>query len=290
MDQNISKVEVINESENEEEENGFIEKKDKKKREKLSKTYEKFIKKGSLKKEIPKIKNEKKENINNTTSMNESCNKGNISIKQEEKPKEEKNENEAKLKHYLSYWKIINRPSKIEKIVNEVNENIVKQKNVLLEELINEESKFQSNIVDMKENIQSIKSFNDENNYLNINKFILTVQNQLTVLIKESKEINLREKLFNIEISDFTILLNTSTTNDSNTNLFGQKNNGTGFFNSTINGNINKDLPLNNKTGFENDMLLQKTNMFSNTKPADSINFMNNNISNLNNNATPSFS
>ncbi|SBS94692.1 conserved Plasmodium protein, unknown function, partial [Plasmodium ovale curtisi] len=30
--------------------------------------------------------------------------------------------------------------------------------------------------------------------------------------------------------------------------------------------------------------------MFSNTKPADSINFMNNNISNLNNNATPSFS
>ncbi|ETB58412.1 hypothetical protein YYC_04018 [Plasmodium yoelii 17X] len=108
---------------------------------------------------------------------------------------------------YLSYWKIINRPSKIEKIVKEVNENIVKQKNVLLEELINEESKFQSNIVDMKENIQSIKSFNDENNYLNINKFILTVQNQLTVLIKESKEINLREKLFNIEISDFTILL-----------------------------------------------------------------------------------
>ncbi|KEG04532.1 hypothetical protein YYE_00107 [Plasmodium vinckei vinckei] len=86
-----------------------------------------------------------------------------------------------------------------------------------------------------------------------------------------------------------TNLLNTSTTNDSNTNLFGTKNNGTGFFNSTINGNINKDLPLNNKTGFENDMLLQKTNMFSNTKPADSINFMNNNISNLNNNTTPSF-
>ncbi|VTZ70086.1 nucleoporin NUP313, putative [Plasmodium chabaudi chabaudi] len=87
-----------------------------------------------------------------------------------------------------------------------------------------------------------------------------------------------------------TNLLNTSTNNDNNTNLFGQKNNGTGFFNSTINGNINKDLSLNNKTGFENDMLLQKTNMFSNTKPADSINFMNNNISNLNNNAAPSFS
>ncbi|ETW33267.1 hypothetical protein PFTANZ_06013 [Plasmodium falciparum Tanzania (2000708)] len=108
---------------------------------------------------------------------------------------------------YLSYWKIINRPSKIEKIVKEVNENIKKQKNVLLEELINDESKFQSSIVDMKENVQSIKSFNDENNYLSINKFILTVQNQLALLIKESKEINYREKLFNIEISDFSILL-----------------------------------------------------------------------------------
>ncbi|CRG98628.1 dynein heavy chain, putative [Plasmodium relictum] len=108
---------------------------------------------------------------------------------------------------YLSYWKIINRPSKIEKIVKEVNENIIKQKNILLEELINDETKFQSSIIDMKENVQSIKSFNDENNYLSINKFILTVQNQLTVLIKESKEINYREKLFNIEISDFSILL-----------------------------------------------------------------------------------
>ncbi|KJP87906.1 hypothetical protein AK88_02510 [Plasmodium fragile] len=107
---------------------------------------------------------------------------------------------------YLSYWKIVNRPSKIEKIVKEVNEHIVKQKNILLEELINDESKFQSSIVDMKENVQSIKSFNDESNYLSINKFILTVQNQLAVLIKESKEINYREKLFNIEISDFSIL------------------------------------------------------------------------------------
>ncbi|ANQ06174.1 Uncharacterized protein PCOAH_00004920 [Plasmodium coatneyi] len=107
---------------------------------------------------------------------------------------------------YLSYWKIVNRPSKIEKIVKEVNEHIVKQKNILLEELINDESKFQSSIVDMKENVQSIKSFNDEGNYLSINKFILTVQNQLAVLIKESKEINYREKLFNIEISDFSIL------------------------------------------------------------------------------------
>ncbi|CRG98212.1 dynein heavy chain, putative [Plasmodium gallinaceum] len=108
---------------------------------------------------------------------------------------------------YLSYWKIINRPSKIEKIVKEVNENIIKQKNILLEELINDETKFQSSIVDMKENVQSIKSFSDENNYISINKFILTVQNQLAVLIKESKEINYREKLFNIEISDFSILL-----------------------------------------------------------------------------------
>ncbi|EUD65213.1 hypothetical protein C922_04342 [Plasmodium inui San Antonio 1] len=107
---------------------------------------------------------------------------------------------------YLSYWKIVNRPSKIEKIVKEVNQHIVKQKNILLEELINDESKFQSSIVEMKENVQSIRSFNDESNYLSINKFILTVQNQLAVLIKESKEINYREKLFNIEISDFSIL------------------------------------------------------------------------------------
>ncbi|SCM18172.1 conserved Plasmodium protein, unknown function [Plasmodium berghei] len=94
-------------------------------------------------------------------------------------------------------------------------------------------------------------------------------------------------------------LLNTTTSNGNNTALFGQKASGTGFFNSTINGNINKDLLLNNKAGFENDMLLQKTNMFSNTKPADSINFMNNNnnmintnntnISSLNNNAVSSF-
>ncbi|CAD2109957.1 ribonuclease, putative [Plasmodium vinckei] len=96
MDQNISKVEVINESENEEEENGFIEKKDKKKREKGSKRRkeQKRQKKEELKRKRKELRKEKKKIIKGYLKAEKKKEKE----KEKEKKKEQKKDEPIKKK------------------------------------------------------------------------------------------------------------------------------------------------------------------------------------------------
>ncbi|KEG00277.1 conserved Plasmodium protein, unknown function [Plasmodium vinckei vinckei] len=152
--------------------------------EKLSKTYEKFIKKGSLKKE-------KKENINNTTSMNQSCNKGSIPIKEEEKPKEEnklkRNEKENdKIYKELNY-KIKNLEKKLKK---QITLNCSLQQKLTKHYI--EKSKYEKLFVDcvhqIKKDLGKLSMSNDKEKYIDENFSSLINESKFSYFTKEDKK------------------------------------------------------------------------------------------------------
>ncbi|SCN58595.1 conserved Plasmodium protein, unknown function [Plasmodium chabaudi chabaudi] len=164
--------------------------------EKLSKTYEKFIKKGSLKKEVSKIQNEKKENINNITSMNESYTKESIPIKQEEKPKDIKNENETKLKHNekendkiykeLDY-KIKNLEKKLKKQIT-LNCSLQQKLTKHYIEKSKYEKLFEDCVQQIKKDLGKLSMSNDKEKYIDENFSSLINESKFSYFTKEDKK------------------------------------------------------------------------------------------------------
>ncbi|CXH80172.1 conserved Plasmodium protein, unknown function [Plasmodium berghei] len=164
--------------------------------EKLSKAYEKFIKKGSIKKEISKIKNEKNENINNIASMNDDCTKESISIKQDEKQKDEKNEYESKLKRNekgndkiykeLDY-KIKNLEKKLKK---QITLNCSLQQKLTKHYI--EKSKYEKLFVDcaqqIKKDLGKLTMSNDKEKYIDENFLSLINESKFSYFTKDDKK------------------------------------------------------------------------------------------------------
>ncbi|ETB63276.1 hypothetical protein YYC_00111 [Plasmodium yoelii 17X] len=164
--------------------------------EKLSKTYEKFIKKGSIKKEVSKIKNEKnekKENINNITSMNEDSTKESISIKQDEEQKDEskkdekkKDEKNDKIYKELDY-KIKNLEKKLKK---QVTLNCSLQQKLTKHYI--EKSKYEKLFVDcvqqIKKDLGKLNMSDDKEKYIDENFSSLINESKFSYFTKDDKK------------------------------------------------------------------------------------------------------